>query len=241
MKRWIILVVSILFLIAWFIILWRFPLKNILNVQNANNEKILELEEKIIEIKDQFDLFKPVVVLEDKEDLLIDENESIEKTVVEIIPKKESVLPDNKTTSETTKTIETTKEDPIVSTNITKKIWYINKVYKDGSIAKILFDEIVILSKEECEWLEICFKNESKKTSTFILSNSVEIYSYFVNYLVSWEIRKTKKLLLPCFLEFFAEDDADDYTRFNKIPYWITLENGKVTKIEEQTVVWLYE
>lgn len=160
---------------------------------------------------------------------------------MKLFQKKDDITSSNKTTSETAKTTEIIKEETVVSTNITRKIWYINKVYKDGSIAKIIFDEIVILPKEECEWLEICFKNESKKTTTFTISNDVEIYSYFVNYLVSWEIRKTKKLLLPCFLEFFAEDDADDYTRFNKIPYWITLENWKITKIEEQTVMGLYE
>jgi hypothetical protein len=139
--------------------------------------------------------------------------------------------------------IEETKKEinSTPTTNIVKKIWYINKIYKNDSIAKISFDEIVILPKEQCEWLEICFKNENKRTTTFSLSNDIEIYSYFINYVISWEIRKTKKIFLPCFLEFFAEDDADNYTRFNKIPYWITIENGQITKIEEQNVVGLYK
>jgi len=238
MKKWLVLIVSILFLGAALILLWRFPVRNIINTQHENNEKILELEEKIIDIKNQFDLLEPIIYLwEDKEIDLSENNEGIDKdknTQEKIISESKST---NSTINETEETITEVNSSP---TNILKKIWYITSVFKENSIAKISFDEIVILPSQDCEW-QICFKNENTKTTTFVLSDKTEIYSYFINYLIGGEIRKSKKIFLPCFLEFFAEDNADDYTRFNKIPYWITLENGKVTKIEEQTVVGLYE
>lgn len=236
MKRWIILIISLLFLTAWFIILWRFPVRNILDKQHENNEKILELKKEIIEIKNQFTLLEPISPLWDEEFSLSWSNEEIGVEIVE----KDTISEVKDTISPTNKTEETTTEIHATPATIVKKIWYIASVFKDNSIAKISFDEIIILPKEQCDW-QICFKNENQRTATFILSDKVEIYSYFVNYLVDWEIRKLKKILLPCFLELFTEDDADDYTRFNKIPYWITLENGKITKIEEQNVVGLYE
>jgi len=63
MKKWLVLIVSILFLGAALILLWRFPVRNIINTQHENNEKILELEEKIIDIKNQFDLLEPIIYL----------------------------------------------------------------------------------------------------------------------------------------------------------------------------------
>ncbi|AHB40939.1 hypothetical protein P148_SR1C00001G0128 [candidate division SR1 bacterium RAAC1_SR1_1] len=237
MKRWIILIISLLFLTAGFIILWRFPVRNILDKQHENNEKILELKKEITEIKDQFNLLEPISLLGEEELALSGSNEEIaENQNIQ----EETISKPKDTISPTNKTEEITTEINPTPTTILKKIGYITNVFKDNSIAKISFDEIIILPKEECEGLEICFKNESKKTITFMLTDTVEIYSYFVNYLVDGEIRKLKKILLPCFLEFFTEDDVKDYTRFNKIPYWITLNNGKITKIEEQNVVGLY-
>jgi len=238
MKKWLVLIVSILFLGAALILLWRFPVRNIINTQHENNEKILELEEKIITIKNQFDLLEPIISLwEEKVNDLSENNEKIDENK----NTQEKIVSAPKDTNSTINEVkEITTETNSSTTTIIKKIWYITKVSQENSIAKISFDEIVILPNQDCEW-QICFKNENTKTSTFILSDKVEIYSYFINYLIGGEIRKSKKILLPCFLEFFAEDDADDYTRFNKIPYWITLENGKIIKIDEQNVVGLYE
>lgn len=198
----------------------------------------MELKEEIGQIKNQFDLLKPIVPLPEEDTVITWEN----KEIIEEEKANEEIKITTPEVNKVENIEETQKEiNSTPTTNIVKKIWYINKIYKNDSIAKVSFDEIVILPKEQCEWLEICFKNENKRTTTFSLSNDVEIYSYFINYVISWEIRKTKKIFLPCFLEFFAEDDADNYTRFNKIPYWITIENGQITKIEEQNVVGLYK
>ncbi len=214
-----------------------------LNIQKENNQTLLELKKEIGEIKTQFDLLQPIIPLsEDDINLTWDNEESIEDSLSEEIIKKPSTEENKTTTPEINKVEETKKETHSAPTkNIIKKIWYITKISQDNSLAKISFDEIIILSKEQCDGLEICFKNENKKVITFALDDGVEIESYFVNYLVSWEIRETKRIYLPCFLEFFAEDNSKEYTWFNKIPYRITIENGQVTKIEEQTVVGLYE
>lgn len=238
MKRWIVILISLLFLSAALILLWRFPVRNILNIQKENNQTLLELKEEIGQIKNQFDLLKPIVPLPEEDTVITWEN----KEIIEEEKANEEIKITTPEVNKVENIEETQKEiNSTPTTNIVKKIWYINKIYKNDSIAKVSFDEIVILPKEQCEWLEICFKNENKRTTTFSLSNDIEIYSYFINYVISWEIRKTKKIFLPCFLEFFAEDDADNYTRFNKIPYWITIENGQITKIEEQNVVGLYK
>lgn len=116
--------------------------------------------------------------------------------------------------------------------NIIKKIWHIVEVNKN----QIVFDEISILPDSECEGMEMCFVNNSKIFNKFSISKDVEIDSYFVNYLTNWNLKQSKKIWLNCFIEFFESDDYTNYTWFDKIPYWISLQNWEVTKIEEQQI-----
>lgn len=132
------------------------------------------------------------------------------------------------------KDIENTHPSPNIKSdsNIIKKIWYIIEVNKN----QIVFDEISILPDSECEGMEMCFLNNSKIFNKFSISKDVEIDSYFVNYLTNWNLKQSKKIWLNCFIEFFESDDYTNYTWFDKIPYWISLQNWEVTKIEEQQI-----
>lgn len=234
MKKWIIIIISLLFLLISFILLFNFSYKKIITTQDTTNKKISKLENEITSIKNRINLLKTNLLFLDKQ-----KNNSTWDN--EIITKKPADISINevhhsaKENSNEIKKIDNIKKP---TNSIIKKIWYINKTSKNNRIS---FNEITILSKEECEWLEICFKDESKSTTTFILYDNVEIYSYFVNYLVNWEKTKIKKISFDCFLDFFNSDDSKEYTRFNKIPYRITLENEKIIKIEEQDIAWLYK
>lgn len=235
MKKWIVIIISLLFLLISFILLFNFSYRKVITTQDTTNEKISKLEKEITSIKNRINLLKTTLLFwEKKENNSTWDNEIIkEKKLLDI--SIENCHNSANKDSEEIKTINNVKK----STNsIIKKIWYINKISKNNIIS---FNEITILSKEECEWLEICFKDESKSTTTFILYDNVEIYSYFVNYLVNWEKTKIKKVSFDCFLDFFNSDDSKEYTRFNKIPYRITLENEKIIKIEEQDIAWLYK
>jgi hypothetical protein len=65
-----VILISLLFLSAALILLWRFPVRNILNIQKENNQTLLELKEEIGQIKNQFDLLKPIVPLPEEDTVI---------------------------------------------------------------------------------------------------------------------------------------------------------------------------
>lgn len=114
-----------------------------------------------------------------------------------------------------------------------KELWKITQVYTDGNWNKKI--DITyggnMVGWDECgdPSIAVCYLNESPKKGTFTVSDNVQIFTYSFNGYVD-----EKRISFDSFEQKFKETNNDEYGYFKFALFRITIENNIVVKIEEQ-------
>ena len=121
----------------------------------------------------------------------------------------------------------------------TKEIWLIKQIYLDANWnRKLEIDYVQVGWEKECNWWVFCIINENPKLRTFTISKNVEIVMQTFSHDADWSFKMWEKISFDIFKQKFNDTKQYDFYPHNysnhlkAIPFWITIENNVITKIE---------
>ncbi len=182
-----------------------------------NNSEILEqvslLQQQIIGLNSE------IQELKEQNNKLIEENETIK---ISLSDQNNTIVDD---------------------IQINKEIGLIKQIYVDQNENKKLeIDYIQLGGQNECGGGVACIINENPKLRTYKISNDVEIFMQTLTHTSDGSFNRNQNISFDYFLQKFTDVNQYDeyphnYSRHLKVvPYWITIENNTITKIEEQYI-----
>jgi len=203
------------------------------------NSEVQELKKQNDELIEENETIK--INLSDQNSgasILLTQNEELKKD----IEKYKQVLVQERLKNKSINENENNQNNTIVdNTKTSKEIGLIKQIYVDqNGNKKLEIDYIQLGGQDECGGGVTCIINENPQLRTFIITNNVEIIMQTLSHTSNGNFENNQSISFDYFKQKFNDttsynDYPYNYSNYLKaIPYWITIENNTITKIEEQ-------